>query len=92
MKLKDVENNYTKFNAYLVNEGKNESTYYDHVEYKLIKGKITTLVNDPEDFPEELKDCNIIGFDVEIVLGQRGVTSWGNTYRKQRKTISLLLE
>lgn len=93
MKLKDIKTNYTKFHAYLKNEGKNESNYHDSIEYKIIKGKLTMLVNDPQDIPAELLENEVVDFDVEIVLdNQRGITQHSRLYRAQSKLITLWIQ
>lgn len=89
MKLKDIKTNYSKFNAYLKKEGQNHSTYYDTIKYKVIKDKIVFLVEDPEYFPKELIECEILDFDIEIELdNQNGITSFNNRYRAQNKTLT----
>jgi len=93
MKLKDIKTNYTKFHAYLKNEGKNESNYHDSIEYKIIKGKLTMLVNDPQDIPAELLENEVVDFDIEIVLdNERSATIYKNLYRAQSKLITLWIQ
>ncbi|MDG0888308.1 hypothetical protein [Paracholeplasma manati] len=90
MKLKNIETNFSKYHAYLKKEGKNKSYYYDTMIYKLIKDNLTLLVHRPEDFPKEYLECDIINFDLEIELdNQSGITSYNNSYRGQKKTMTL---
>ena len=93
MKLKDIKTNYTKFHAYLKNEGKNESNYHDSIKYKIIKGKLTMLVNDPQDIPTEFLENEVYDLAIEIVLdNQRGITQHSKLYRAQSKLMTLWIQ
>lgn len=92
MKLKDVNINYGKIHAYFKKEGKNESYYYDTMEFKIVKGSITMGARKLEDVPNEFKECEVIDFDVDIIIGSKGITMYGNHYREQHKIITLYIE
>ena len=90
MKLKDIKIDYSKFHAYLKNEGKNETCYHDTMKFKIIKGVIEINVTKTEDIPVEYLECEVVDFDVEIVLNQHtGRTQYKNKYRAQQKQITL---
>lgn len=93
MKLKDVNINHGKINAYFKNEGKNESYYYDTLEFKIIKGSLQIIVRELEDLPDEFKEYDVIDFGVVIIIGtKKGITQYGNHYREQQKIITLYIE
>ena len=93
MKLKDIKTSYRRFNAYLKNEGINESSYHDSIKYKIIKGKLTMLMNDPQDIPTEFLENEVYDLAIEIVLdNQRGITQHSKLYRAQSKLMTLWIQ
>lgn len=93
MKLKNMVINYSKIDAYLESEGKNQSRYYDEMVFKVISKKITLLVDSLDELPKELLEKEIYDFGVEIVLCDKTrKTYYGNRYRAKKTTITLWID